>query len=190
MWRLQMMFASLTGYLGGKDLFSLADRPSFLDARAFAYLSILFSLPICCDNDVFAVIQSNRSLVDYCVRVQERYQLWDNKKCFLVGLRAREHPESGLSSCKLFRRSSLPMDESDEVFASQDPDAKGDKKEATSLSISSWLKTHGAPWFFGLVTVGSFVGFVAAGNSPLQLLMRPSKEDEEDAESADDEELL
>eukprot|EP00922_Rhytidocystis_sp_ex-Travisia-forbesii_P018825 GHVS01027969.1.p1 GENE.GHVS01027969.1~~GHVS01027969.1.p1 ORF type:complete len:442 (-),score=54.21 GHVS01027969.1:11-1336(-) len=107
LWRLQMMFASLTSYLGADDLFSKAASPSFLDARAFAYLSILFSLPICCDDDVFSVIQTNRNLVDYCVRIEERYQLWDNKKCFLVGLRARKKQTLATSRLLLLSRSSM-----------------------------------------------------------------------------------
>eukprot|EP00921_Rhytidocystis_pertsovi_P015873 GHVQ01025138.1.p1 GENE.GHVQ01025138.1~~GHVQ01025138.1.p1 ORF type:complete len:390 (-),score=46.27 GHVQ01025138.1:788-1957(-) len=80
LFRLEKVLRSLGSYLGDRTWFSQTNRPSFLDADVFSYLSILYSLPTSCDKKYFKILSSVPSLIEYCRDMNNRFRIcWNHR---------------------------------------------------------------------------------------------------------------
>lgn len=89
--KLDTTLQALAEFLADKPFFG-GDRPNYVDARAFSYLAVIFSMPL--KGTVFLRTAAKRStLTDYCSRMNEKYNLWRDE-FFMAGVKVASNKDN------------------------------------------------------------------------------------------------
>lgn len=82
--RLQLTLQACSKRLQQNGQFYGESRPNYVDARVFSWLAVIFSIPLQ-DTPFGDAVAAHQDLIDYCARVNQKYEIW-NGPTFLSGV--------------------------------------------------------------------------------------------------------
>jgi len=85
--RLTATLAALNAYLGDSKYFG-GTRPNCVDAAAFAYLAVLFSIPYLKNKSLLRARLSQSRLIRYCADCERVKRIWNHDETFMIGVKS------------------------------------------------------------------------------------------------------